>query len=274
MSGIVLAVVVASLVGSLHCAGMCGPFAAIAMSRGVASDGSRRGPRAGGLVLQSAYHGGRLVSYATFGAAAGAAGALLDLAGVLAGLSSLATVLAGLTLVGFASVELARHFGVRFGGSLGRPRPSFVTGLVRRATRTNRPALRALAMGLCSALLPCGWLYAFVVTAAGTGRPELGALVMTAFWVGTVPILAAVGFGTQGLRQLLGARASVVASVAVLVLGVLTLFGRVGHDAVDLAQHVEARGDASIGASQHTSRRAVVPSSGETPACCANESGE
>jgi sulfite exporter TauE/SafE len=35
----------------------------------------------------------------------------------------------------------------------------------------SRPEVRAAILGLGSALLPCGWLYAFVVTAAGTGRP-------------------------------------------------------------------------------------------------------
>lgn len=261
MIAVASAVLAASLVGSLHCAGMCGPFAAIAMSRG-ARGSEEGGPRAGGLALQSAYHGGRLVGYASFGAAAGTAGALLDLGGLLAGLSSAAAILAGVTLVAFASVEIARHFGARFGGLRALPRPAFVNGLVRRATRTNRPVARALAMGACSALLPCGWLYAFVVTAAGTGRPELGALVMAAFWLGTVPILAVVGVGADGLRRLLGARANLVAGLAVLVLGVLTLIGRVDLDALDLAQRVDA---ASAGG--------AVPSADETPACC-SQNGE
>ncbi|MBE7450024.1 MAG: sulfite exporter TauE/SafE family protein [Kofleriaceae bacterium] len=41
---------------------------------------------------------------------------------------------------------------------------------------------RAALLGLLSAALPCGWLWAFVVVAAGTGSPVGGALVMTAFW--------------------------------------------------------------------------------------------
>src|SRR5690606_10362020 len=51
------------------------------------------------------------------------------------------------------------------------------------------PAARATALGLLSALLPCGWLYAFVLGAAATGSALAGALVLLTFWSGTVPIL-------------------------------------------------------------------------------------
>lgn len=270
MSTLLFAVVGASLLGSLHCAGMCGAFAAIAMSCGGAGGcGSETAIAPGRPVraasLQGAYHGGRLIGYLSLGLAAGTAGALLDLGGVLAGLSSAAAVLAGVTLVVFGGVEIARQLGVRFGVWKRLPRPAFLNGLVRRATRTDRPVARALAMGLCSGLLPCGWLYAFVVTAAGTGGPWTGALVMGAFWIGTVPILAAVGLSTGHLRRVFGSRVQLVASATILLLGVATLVGRVELDATVLAQRVEESASAVS-----TPAAGAIPDPDSTPACCAD----
>ena len=40
-------------------------------------------------------------------------------------------------------------------------------------------------------LLPCGWLWVYVATAAGTGSVTSALLVMSAFWLSTVPMMAA-----------------------------------------------------------------------------------
>ena len=69
--------------------------------------------------------------------------------------------------------------------------PGFVLRIgarVNRLVRERPPVARALLLGLFSTLLPCGWLYAFAVLAAGTGGPWTGMLVMAAFWAGTVPV--------------------------------------------------------------------------------------
>jgi hypothetical protein len=257
VTALLAAVLLASLAGSLHCAGMCGAFAAIATTSGGASAARSK------LALQGGYHGGRLVGYVAFGAAAGGLGALVDLSGALAGLSSAAAILAGVTLVFFGALELAKQFGLRAAGGHGRPGSAFVARFVGSALRTDRPALRALAVGAASALLPCGWLYAFVVTAAGTGDALTGAAVMAAFWLGTVPILAALGLSVQGLRRLVGSKLPIVASAAMLVLGVATLAGRIELDARDLAQRVTAQQQtkAAVGAVPDTT----------TPPCCCGE---
>ena len=77
---------VASLLGSLHCASMCGPFAAFALMRDA---------RRGAWLIQALYHGGRLLAYATLGAVAGAFGATLDFGGSLLGIGRVAGVAAG-----------------------------------------------------------------------------------------------------------------------------------------------------------------------------------
>src|SRR5690606_18807129 len=52
---------------------------------------------------------------------------------------------------------------------------------------------RAALLGVSTGLLPCGWLYAFALSAAATGSARDGALVMAAFWLGSVPALVGVG---------------------------------------------------------------------------------
>src|SRR5581483_1669212 len=96
--------------GSFHCAGMCGAFLALATgSPDKAAPGGWKTPAA----CQAAYHLGRLVTYVALGAAAGAAGRLLNLAGALAGLSRAAAVVAGATMICFAAVAFLRARGVR-----------------------------------------------------------------------------------------------------------------------------------------------------------------
>jgi sulfite exporter TauE/SafE len=48
----------------------------------------------------------------------------------------------------------------------------------------------AFSLGLFSALLPCGWLHTFVISAIATGSAAKGAALLMAFWAGTVPALA------------------------------------------------------------------------------------
>jgi uncharacterized protein len=66
---LVAAIFLASLLGSLHCAGMCGAFVAIACGR----LGNDRSDWRDAVALQTAYHGGRLLTYVTLGMFAGAA---------------------------------------------------------------------------------------------------------------------------------------------------------------------------------------------------------
>jgi sulfite exporter TauE/SafE len=89
---LLLTVLVASLAGSLHCAGMCGGFVAFYAG----SDPSTGGRRA---LIHAAYNGARLIGYATLGIAAGSIGQALDLAGSMAGFQRLAAPVAGVTMI-------------------------------------------------------------------------------------------------------------------------------------------------------------------------------
>lgn len=217
MNGLVLSVLGASLLGSPHCAAMCGGFVCFFSGR----EGARPS-----RVTHAAYHAGRLMAYALLGLAAGIAGAGFDLAGRMAGFQRPAAVAAGGLLILWGGAGLAAAAGV---GQRSTAAPAGFRRLLTRVLATlsdKPPVLRALAIGLLTALLPCGWLYVFVATAAGTGSAPAGALVMAAFWAGTVPVLAGVGALAQRAAGPLRARIPVLTAAALVVLGLLTVAGK------------------------------------------------
>ncbi len=217
-------VFVASLLGSLHCAGMCGPF--------VCLYASAQGPRHPWAHV--AYNGGRLISYLSLGLVAGLAGAGLDRAGTMAGVPRVATLAAGVLMVLWGSVTLAAALGLR------SPAPA-VPGPLRRALssavarlQSHPPLPRALGLGLVTTLLPCGWLYAFVALAAGTGSALGGALVMVTFWIGTLPMLTALGLAAGRTLGPLRRRLPIVSATVLVLLGLWTLTGRARLHSPDL----------------------------------------
>jgi uncharacterized protein len=217
MIALVASVLGASLLGSAHCAGMCGGFV-------VFYSGSGGAPRR--LLAHAAYNGGRLFSYLLVGALAGALGAGIEHAGAFVGVSRAAAIAAGTLMVAWGAVQILRSFGARI------PEPGAGTlagaGFARalRALRDRPPALRALAIGLLSTLLPCGWLYLFVAPAAATRSPAGGALVMAAFWLGTVPVMAGLGLLAQRALGPLRRRLPVLTAAALMVIGLLTVAGK------------------------------------------------
>lgn len=212
-------VFLAGLLGSAHCAGMCGSFACLA-SGGDAS----QGPHA--LRSSAGYNLGRLASYATLGAFAGAAGAGLDRAGSIAGLARPAAIVAGILLILWGAASLLSALGVRV-PVLDIP-PALATRIARavRAVQERPPMVRSLAVGALSAALPCGWLYAFVATSAAAGSAVGGMAVMGAFWLGTLPMMVAVGIGAQRLLGPFRRRLPVLTASMLVILGVLTVSGR------------------------------------------------
>ncbi|MEZ6243277.1 MAG: sulfite exporter TauE/SafE family protein [Phycisphaerales bacterium] len=215
------AVFAASVLGSLHCAGMCGAFLLFAV-------GADREPSRGEqLRLHVAYHGGRLLTYTCLGTIAGAVGAALDLGGSMVGVQRVAAGVAGALMIAYGVFTLARLRGVRIKLDLVPSRFRRVVELGQRRALGMAPVPRALLIGLLTTLLPCGWLYAFAITAAGTGRPELGALTMAVFWLGTLPVLISLGVGAQALAGPLRRHLPMLTSLALVGVGLYMVVARV-----------------------------------------------
>ncbi len=243
-------VFVASLLGSLHCAGMCGGVVAFLGGSSCNTQGRQdHGPHL-------TYHFGRLLSYAILGAIAGSVGAALDLGGEALGFGRTAVVLAGTLMIAYGIILLLRTRGKR----ITIPVPSVLAKGYQRGSQLMQgrgPRARGLILGLLTAFLPCGWLYLFAGTAAATASPWQGALVMGAFWAGSVPMLAILGVGVQHLAAPLRRQLPSLSAVLLIAVGLMALAGRLDPPAFAATTN---QGLDNIGE--------------QAPACCADEETE
>lgn len=211
---------VAGFLGSSHCVGMCGPFALLL--------GTTKASWTAGLIRQLIYSAGRVFTYSVLGGVAGFCGlrfarATPQLVNVPAAMS----LLAGCFLVyqGLATAGV-----VRFGKPKNASGPCLAGGLLANFLKSPARADVFLA-GLFTGFLPCGLVYGFVGIAASTRDILLGTLTMTAFGLGTIPIMVATGAGGALLtltarRQLLRVAAwCIVLAGAVSILRGVSFIG-------------------------------------------------
>lgn len=253
MIGLLTAVAVASVLGSLHCVGMCGGFVAF-YSGSDPSAGRHR------MVSHAAYSGARLVAYAVLGGIAGGIGAALDVAGSLAGVQRVAAVVAGVAMIAWGVVALLRIRGLRLPRHRRPAAPSRWLRQAFAAIGHRPPVVRATLVGLLSGLLPCGWLWAFLVTAAGTGDVLRGVAVMAAFWAGTVPALVAVGVGAQLVGGQMRRHVPALTALLLVVLGLLALTGRPTSVAAAVAERESAGSAAPVPDTRHEGGCCTSPS--------------
>jgi uncharacterized protein len=167
-----LGALVAGLVASVHCVGMCGPIAC-GLAAMPASESER-------LLAASAYHGSRLTAYAIIGAVCGTVGKQ-----PLEWMFNSPVVVLPWILVAVFLI-----FG--FGLERRLPRPA---ALLKQAARwrfkTSRltPIRSGIALGFLTPLLPCGPLYLLFGAALVSGSGWRGAEFAFAFGLGTVPLL-------------------------------------------------------------------------------------
>jgi sulfite exporter TauE/SafE len=215
VTALLAAILVSSLAGSLHCVAMCGPLIGL-------SGGSRT--RRLVLVHAVVHAFGRLTTYAVLGALAGLVGGAVDLAGRLATAQHVASLVAGGVIVfgGVGSIAVA------LGWIRGWSAEATLWNRGLSQLRGRRAVSRAWLIGVLTGLLPCGWLWAFVVSAAGTASAGAGAAVMAVFWLGTVPAMTGVlAFGGPVIARL-RRRLPVISACVLIALGLATLAVRWG----------------------------------------------
>lgn len=191
LSEAALAALVSGLLGSVHCAAMCGPIV-------VAGCSSERG--GGGASARAAvgYFAGRLASYAMIGAVMGHLGqhAMCVLpVGVVQG-AAIAVV---------ALLSAARGIAILRGSSNGagfvelrrkpKPRSAIVSAFASILPK------RGLGLGAATGFMPCGALVPAWALAASTSSATSGAITMAAFAVASAPGLLAPLVGRGLLRR-------------------------------------------------------------------------
>ncbi len=165
--------------GSLHCAGMCGPIAlALPFNKG-------------NLTMHLAgnvfYQLGRITTYTFIGLLFGSIGRGFSLAGIQQPVSIALGVLmiAAILLPKVINLHKTPGFLQRAIISLKKQMGAFL----------QRRGLGALfTTGLLNGFLPCGLVYMALLGALGIGSPMESALFMTAFGLGTFPMMFAIAF--------------------------------------------------------------------------------
>lgn len=204
--------------GSAHCIGMCG---GLVCALSLSDDGRSSGP-----LFHLLYNLGRILTYGAIGFIVGWIGsamvykhALQDITRLLLIGTDLFVILIGLGSAGlFTKLNIMK---LDFAGPI-----QTMTRAVR-GLRRFPPALAALPLGLLFGFLPCGFLYAMVLTAGQSADGLRGAGIMIAFGLGTVPALFFVGSTAQwfGSRRQWMLR---LAGLLVALMGAYNLYRHIG----------------------------------------------
>ena len=135
------------------------------------------------------FHGGRLLSFAVLGGILGAIGSAIGISftatAILGIIASVVMIILGLNLVGMFEKNVIAL-------------PSGVFSFFRKVEhKTIAPFL----VGVGTFFLPCGFTQAMQVAALSSGSFFSGLLIMTAFALGTLPMLALLSFGSASFAQ-------------------------------------------------------------------------
>ena len=241
-----LSMLALGVVSSLHCAGMCGP---LVMTYAVRGEGSSFGGR---LAQHSSYQSARMVSYLLVGAMLGAIGSALDLVGIRGWVMVAAgavMVVIGISISGL--VPTVRSWRVLLPSPLRRWFGGLTARLEESASRrAGRGLALPIGLGLLTGLMPCAALQVAELSAAVSGNAATGALAMLGFGLGTMPLMLGVGVASGYLSVRLKNAMLVVAAIAIVVFGTVTLdrgATLVGSPITARAMLAAAVGDTSAG---------------------------
>ena len=200
------------LFGSAHCVLMCGGIAG-ALSGGLVQLGKAPKPVRSTL----GYNLGRVASYVALGALVGAVGRAADMIPFF-GIARIALrFVAGALLVGAGLYVAGLWSRFALVERLGAPLWRRVQPVASKLVASSSPAA-AIGVGALWGLMPCGLVYAGFGLALASGSPALGALVMAAFGLGTVPAMVATGLASARLAPALRTRAWIRRTAGVLVI--------------------------------------------------------
>lgn len=135
------------------------------------------------------FHGGRLVSFALLGGLLGAVGGAI-------GVSFTATAILGI----IASVVMIL-LGLNLVGIFEKNKITLPPGVFNFFRRVEHKAFAPLLLGFGTFFLPCGFTQAMQITALSSGSFISGFLIMGAFALGTLPMLALLSFGSTSFAQ-------------------------------------------------------------------------
>ncbi|MEM9335526.1 MAG: sulfite exporter TauE/SafE family protein, partial [Pseudomonadota bacterium] len=175
-----IAALVAGLLGSAHCVGMCAGLSGLFATHVAARSAQQS------IVSALTYNAGRLLSYGALGAAAaGLGGGLVAEAPALVLplriTAGVLVVLMGLQIA--FRVQLLKPVE-QVGGKVW----NHIAPLAIRLLPLDSMG-KSFGFGLLWGLLPCGLVYSMLAVALASAEPLTGAVAMLAFGIGTTPVM-------------------------------------------------------------------------------------
>ncbi len=201
------------LLGSFHCAGMCGPIALA-----LPFNSTNRLSHLTGNVI---YQFGRITTYALIGLLFGFIGRGFSLAGIQQPLS----VFLGVFMI--LLVILPRVFNTH-------KTPRFLQtsiSAIKKALGSflkKRGYTALYTTGLLNGLLPCGLVYMALLGAVGIGDPKMSSAFMLFFGLGTFPMMFSIAFLGNFLSQQWRSFFNKAVPYAVILLGLVFILRGLG----------------------------------------------
>lgn len=180
-----------SIAGSFHCGAMCGSFSCLACQ---SSTSTRKS-----ILNQLIYNLGRLISYLIlttfFYLGISSAGLKLD--------SNTIKNITAFTCILFLLLDLILQFKIfnkillKYFSANSLQRRLFnlsnqASNIISKLNTSNKN-ISSFMLGLCTGLIPCGWLYIYIALASTQKNLALAYLTTFSFWSGTIPILFIIG---------------------------------------------------------------------------------
>lgn len=173
---IIAAGFILGLIGSLHCAGMCGPIAINLPLRGETFFEK--------FISGLLYNSGRTLMYGIMGAVFGSIGKGLYLLGIQQWVSIIMGSIMILTVIipfVFKKINLIQF--------------DFFAGFLRKAIQKLfkiRSYKGLFLIGMLNSLLPCGLVYVAIIGAIATGNVFQGGMYLILFGLGTIPMMLTI----------------------------------------------------------------------------------
>ena len=212
LSLIPFGIILTGLLGSLHCAGMCGPLI-------LATTQSK--------VERIIYNIGRLFGYLLLGSVMGSLGNHLFNSSYLR-VQLWSTYCVGGILVVIGLQKLFPIFKIPVNTHVWSKLLMLVMTPFKRATKSLQ-SVKSLIVGFATAFLPCGFLYGIVLAAVLTQNAWKGVLLLFCFWAGTLPVMYFFpGIITKKLSRFKTLSPFLVSTVFILS-GFLVLYFKLRH---------------------------------------------
>jgi len=215
---LLLSALTAGLLGSLHCAGMCGGIAT-ALGMGLKETSASGKPTLAALFFQL----GRISSYAVAGLIAGYFGDVITQSTAMKGVTIYLRLFSAIFMIGlgmylagwlpvFALIEKA-----------GIPVWKKISPLSRFFLPVKYSP-QAYALGFLWGWIPCGLTYSILLWSVAAGSAVEGASLMLAFGLGTIPAMLPLTLGAGKIHRLVKHTAvRIIAGLMIIAGGVYIL---------------------------------------------------